>query len=76
MNYRQVFNGLPVTGYDLPPPMEPQVVEYVRHLRRNFEEAGGNPVNFPKYLISCGLTMDGPIAKMTDEFLLLANLHA
>jgi len=50
------------------------VSKLIQSLRAAHLAEGGNPVDFPAYLKSAGVEMDGPLLVVTDEFSLIAKL--
>ncbi len=55
--YQDMFNG----------PVDYEVVELIKTLRKSHLESGGDPVDFPDFLAKQGISAIGPFIKVDDN---------
>jgi hypothetical protein len=55
--YQDMFNG----------PVDYEVGELIKLLRKSHLESGGDPVDFPAFLAKQGITAVGPFIKVDDN---------
>lgn len=55
--YQDMFNG----------PVDYEVTELIKTLRKSHLESGGDPVDFPEFLAKQGISAIGPFIKVDDN---------
>jgi hypothetical protein len=48
--------------------------KYIQHLRQDFLDNGGDPLDFPAFLEEAGVKMQGSFAVIEDKFEMMAIL--